>query len=162
MASRFKGKLRMVLSHSPQPFDQLALTDSLNFESRVLNSPRQHLFNSFKFWPLNIPFDPSPSGQGAHHFSLCHIGSWRRGALGVGWCSGPLGAATRSPRRRRPFHRDSAWFLTKTRVLPDTDDGRRTADDGRRTTDETGLTPDPNSNNRKSPKFYRQNFFWRF
>ena len=37
---------------------------------------------------------------------------------------GPLGAATRSPRRRRPFHffRDSAWFLTQTRVLPDRTD----------------------------------------
>jgi hypothetical protein len=50
-------------------------------------------------------------------------------ALGVGWGSGPLGAATRSPRRRRPFHffRDSAWFLTQTRVLGfTTTDGRRT------------------------------------
>ena len=48
-----------------------------------------------------------------------------------GWGSyGPLGAATRSPRRRRPFHffRDSAWFLTQTRVLPDrTDNGRNRA-----------------------------------
>ena len=46
-----------------------------------------------------------------------------------GWGSyGPLGAATRSPRRRRPFlfFRDSAWFLATTRVLPDrTGDGRR-------------------------------------
>ena len=32
----------------------------------------------------------------------------------------------------------------------------------RTTTDETGLPPDPHSKNRKSPKFYRQIFFWRF
>ena len=37
MASRFKSKLCMVLSHSPQPFDQRALTVRLHFESRVLN-----------------------------------------------------------------------------------------------------------------------------
>ena len=41
MASRFKSKLCMVLSHSPQPFDQQALTVvSLYFETRVLNHPR--------------------------------------------------------------------------------------------------------------------------
>ena len=68
MASRFKSKLCMVLSHSPRPFDQQALTVRLHFESWVLKNTRQHLFNSFKCWPLNIPFEPSPSGQGAHHF----------------------------------------------------------------------------------------------
>ena len=104
MASRFKSKLFLVLSHSPQPFDQQAPTASLHFESRVLKNTRQHLFNSSKGWPLNIPFDPSPSGQGAHYFSLCHIWQLAAWALGVGWGSGPLGAATRCPRRRRPFH----------------------------------------------------------
>ena len=49
-----------------------------------------------------------------------------------GWGSyGPLGAATRSPRRRRPFRfffRGSAWFLAQTRVLGfRTDDGRNRA-----------------------------------
>ena len=41
MASRFKSKLCMVLSHSPQPFNQQAPTVvSSYFESRVLNNPR--------------------------------------------------------------------------------------------------------------------------
>ena len=95
MSSRFKSKLCMVLSHSPQPFDQQALTVRLHFESWVLKNTRQHLFNSSKGWPLNIQFDPSPSGHGAHHFSLCHIWQLAAWALGVGWGSGPLGAATR-------------------------------------------------------------------
>ena len=143
----------MVLSHSSLPFDQRSLTVRLHFESWVLKNTRQHLFNSSKGWPLNIPFDPSPSGQGAHLFRYAIFGSWRLGALGVGWGSGPLGAATRSPRRRRPFHffRDSAWFLTQTRVLPDT----TTDDDGRR----NRAHPRPHSKNRKSPKFIAK-FFW--
>ena len=96
---------------------------------RVLNNARQHLFNSFKCWPLNIPFGPSSSGQGAHHFSLCHIWQLEAWALGVGWGSGPLGAATRCPRRRRPFHFFFATWpflaIRNVRVLPDTtDDGR--------------------------------------
>ena len=69
LASRFKSKLFMVLSHSPLPFDERALTVRLHFESWVLKNTRQHLFNSSKGWPLNNPFGPSPSGQGAHHFS---------------------------------------------------------------------------------------------
>ena len=41
MASRFKIKLCMVFSHSPQPFDQQVLAPvSSYFESRVLNNPR--------------------------------------------------------------------------------------------------------------------------
>ena len=83
----------------------------------------------------------TPTGRGT--FPNCRL--W-------GWGSyGPLGAATRSPRRRRPFHFYRLAFLPirKTRVLPD------------RTDDETGLTPDTHSKNGKSPKFYRQ-FFWRF
>ena len=39
-ASRFKSKLRMVLLHCPQLFDQQALTVRLHFETRVLNNPR--------------------------------------------------------------------------------------------------------------------------
>ena len=155
MASRFKSKLCMVLSHSPQPFDQRALAVRLHFESWVLKNTRQHLFSGFKCWPLNIPFDPSPSGQGAHHFSLCHIWQLTAWGLGVGWGSGPLGAATRSPRRRRPFH----FFAT--RLVLDTEfgfwgHGGRTTDD-----DETGLTPDPHSKNGKSSKKISP-IFWRF
>ena len=55
--------------------------------------------------------------------------------LGVGWGSGPLGAATRCPRRRRPFHFFLATWpflaIRNVRVLGFTDD-----DD-----DETGLPP---------------------
>ena len=167
LASRFKSKLFMVLSHSPLPFDQRALTVRLHFESWVLKNTRQHLFNSPKGWPLNIPFDPSPSGQGAHHFSLCHIWQLAAWALGVGWGSGPLGAATRSPRRRRPFHffRDLAFFGDSERSGFGLHDGRR------RRNRAPPLKP-PGSSNRKSPNFYRQfffskkilapKFFWRF
>ena len=54
--------------------------------------------------------------------------------LGVGWGSGPLGAATRCPRRRRPFHffRDLASFgESQDSGFAGQDDGRRTTDDGR-------------------------------
>ena len=77
----------------------------MHFESWVLKNTRQHLFNSSKGWPLNNPFGPSPSGQGAHHFS--RLLDLAVGGVGLGrglWGSGPLGAATRCPRRRRPFH----------------------------------------------------------
>ena len=71
---------------------------------------------------------------------------------GPGVSYGPLGAATRSPRRRRPFNffRDSAWFLTQTRVLPDTD--------GRTTTTKPGSpqTPIPRTGNRQN--FIAKNF----
>ena len=156
MVSRFKSKLCMVLSHSPQPFDQQALTVRLHFESRVLKNTRQHLFNSFKCWLLNIPFDPSPSGQGAHLFRYAIFGSWRRGALGVGWGSyGPLSAADTQPPPSSAvsfFFRDLAFFGdSEDSGFGDTTDGR---------TDETGLPPF--STNRKSPKFYRQFFFGDF
>ena len=77
---------------------------------------------------------PSPSGQGAHHFSrLLHLAVGGVG-LGVGWGSGPLGAATRCPRRRRPFHFFFATWpflaIRNVRVLGFTT-----------TTDETGLPP---------------------
>ena len=132
---------------------------SLKFECVGAEQPSLTLFNSFKCWPLNIPFDPSPSGQGAHHFSLCHIWQLAAWALGVGWGSGPLGAATRCPRRRRPFHFFSRLGLFWRFGTFGFWASRRTTD-GR--TDETGLTPDPPSSNGKSPKFYRQIFFWRF
>ena len=38
----------MVLSHSPQPFDQKALNVRLHFESRVLKNTREHLFKIAK------------------------------------------------------------------------------------------------------------------
>ena len=161
LASRFKSKLFMVLSHSPLPFDQRALTVRLHFESWVLKNTRQHLFNSPKGWPLNIPFDPSPSGQGAHHFSLCHIWQLVAWALGVGWGSRPLGAATRCPRRRRPFHFFLATWpflaIRNVRVL-----GFTTDDD-----DETGLPPlNPlvlRTENRQIfiANFFFQKKFWR-
>ena len=88
--------------------------------------------------------------SGLHeHFSSK---GWAWAWVSVGWGSGPLGAATRCPRRRRPFHffRDLAFFGDSERS------GFAGHDDGR--TDETGLTPDPHSKNRKSPKFHRQFF----
>ena len=159
MASRFKSKLCMVLSHSPQTFDQQALAVRLHFESRVLKNTRQHLFNSFKCWPLNIPFDPSPSGQGAHLFRYAIFGSWRRGPWAWVGGSGPLGAAARSPRRRRPFH-----FFSRLGLVLDTDSGfGPTDDDGRTTTDGRNRAhPRPHSKNRKSPKKISPKIFWRF
>ena len=76
----------------------------LHFESWELKNTRQHLFNSSKGWPLNNPFGPSPSGQGAHHISRLLDLTVGGVGLGRGWGSGPLGAATRCPRRRRPFN----------------------------------------------------------
>ena len=76
--------------------------------------------------------------------------------LGVGWGSGPLGAATRSPRRRRPFHFFSRlglfWRFGRLGFLGH---GRR------RRTDETGLPPDPllRTENRQ---FFIANFFGDF
>ena len=81
---------------------------------------------------MNIPFDPSPSGQGAHHFSrLLHlaVGGVR---LGVGWGSGPLGTATRCPPRRRPFHFFFAtWPFLAIRNVRVLGSRRTTTDDGR-------------------------------
>ena len=75
--------------------------------------------------------------------------------MGVGWGSGPLGAATRCPRRRRPFHFFSRlglfWRFGKLALWAS----------GRTTTNEIGLPPNPYSKNRKSTKFYRH-FIWRF
>ena len=79
---------------------------------------------------------PSPSGQGAHHFSrLLHLAVGGVGVgVGWGWGSGPLGAATRCPRRRRPFHFFFATWpflaIRNVRVLGFTTDD-----------DETGLPP---------------------
>ena len=68
-----------------------------------------------------------------------------------------MGAATRCPRRRRPFHffRDLAFFGDS----EDSGFGDTTTDD-----DGTGLPPlNPNgSSNRKSPKFWRQFFLGDF
>ena len=151
MASRFKSKLFMVLSHSPVPFDQRALTVRLHFESWVQKNTRQHLFNSSKGWPLNIPFDPSPPGQGAHHFSLCHIWQLVAWGLGRGLGQRAVGRGARCPRRRRPFP-----FFSRLGLVLDTDSG---FGDTTTATTETGLPPF--SSNRKSPKYYRH-FFWRF
>ena len=81
---------------------------------------RFRLWASFlRFWLRSISFTNSDSND-----------IWRL-ALGVGWGSGPLGAATRCPRRRRPFHFFFATWpflaIRNVRVLPDTtDDGRTT------------------------------------
>ena len=88
--------------------------------------------------------------------------------MGVGWGSGPLGAATRCPRRRRPFHFFFATWpflaIRNVRVLGT----RRTTDD------ETGLPPlNPlvlRTENRQNfganfffqKKIWRQNFFGDF
>ena len=86
--------------------------------------------------PMDVPFNPSTSCQGAHHvfvvFLLHHlVGGWALLSWGHGCLMGPLSANTQPP----PSPADSAWFLTRTRVLPDTTT----------TTDETGLPPDPHS-----------------
>ena len=130
MASRFKSKLRMELSHSPQPFDQQALTVRLHFESRVLKNTRQRIFNSFKCWPLQIPFDLSPSGQGTHHFSLCHIwqlAAWGLGR-GLGWRVVGRGDTLPPPSSAVSFFfRDLAFFgdSEDSGFGDTTDDGRR-------------------------------------
>ena len=125
----------------------------------MLKITRQHLFNSLKCWPLNIPFDPSPSGQGAHHFSLCHI--WQLAAWAWAWAG--VGVAGRWARRHAApavvgrFIRDLAFFGDSERSgfgLHD-DDGRR-----RRRNRAPPLKP-PGSSNRKSPNFYRQIFFFK-
>ena len=71
-----------------------------------------------------------------------------------GWGSyGPLGAATRSPRRRRPFH-----FFSRLGFVLDTGSGFgfRTTDDGRTTKPDSPQTPIPRTGNRQ--KKYRQKF----
>ena len=88
-------------------------------------------------------------------FRYAIFGSWRRGALGVGWGSGPLGAATRCPRRRRPFHFFFATWpflaIRNVRVL-----GTRT--DGRRRTTKPGSPQTPFQEQKiakiLSPKFF--------
>ena len=56
-----------------------------------------------------------------------------------GWGSyGPLGAATRSPRRRRPFH-----FFSRLGLVLDKDSGFAGQDDGRRTDDGRNRAPPP-------------------
>ena len=139
----------------------MTATVRLHFESWVLKNTRQHLFNSSKGWPLNNPFGPSPSGQGAHHFSRLLDLTVGGVGLGRGWGSGPLGAATRCPRRRRPFHFFFATWpflaIRNVRVL-----GTRTDDD-----DETGLPPlNPlvlRTENRQIfiANFFFQKKFWR-
>ena len=99
----------------------------------------------FTFGPRSSPF-----------FRYARFGSWRRGALGVGWGSGPLGAATRSPRRRRPFHffRDLAFF-------GDSEDSGFGDTDGRTTTTTTTKPGSPQTPFQEqkiakilSPKFF--------
>ena len=82
---------------------------------------------------------------------IWQLAAW---ALGVGWGSGPLGAATRC---RAPssavsfFFRDLAFF-------GDSEDSGFGDTDGRTTTDdETGLTPDPIPRTEN-----RQNFIAKF
>ena len=162
MASRFKGMLCMVLSHSPQPFDQQALTVRLHFESWVLKNTRQHLFNSFKcglwisLWTLHL------RAKELTIFRYAIFGSWRRGPWA--WA----GVAGRWARRHAApavvgrfifFSRLGLFWRFGNSGFGDTDDGR--ADGRTERTDETGLTPDPHSKNGKSPKILSP-FFWRF
>ena len=91
-------------------------------------------------------------------FRYAIFGSWRRGALGVGWGSGPLGAATRCPRRRRPFHFFFATWpflaIRNVRVLPDT-----TTDDGRTDGRTKPVSPQTPSFEQKIAKILSPNFF---
>ena len=83
---------------------------------------------------------------------IWQLAAW---ALGVGWGSGPLGAATRCPRRRRPFHFFFATWpflaIRNVRVLGFTDDD-----------DETGLTPDPIPRTENRQNFIAKFFFGDF
>ena len=89
---------------------------------------------------------------------IWQLAAW---ALGVGWGSGPLGAATRCPHRRRPFHFFFAtWLFLAIRNVRVLGTRRTTTDDGRRNR-APPLKP-PCSSNRKSPNFYRQIFFGDF
>ena len=77
--------------------------------------------------------------------------------LGVGWGSGPLGAATRCPRRRRPFHFFFATWpflaIRNVRVL-----GFTTDDDD----DETGLPPlNPLVLRTENRQIFIANFFFK-
>ena len=135
-----------------------------NFFFDDFKNTRQHLFNSSKGWPLNNPFGPSPSGQGAHHFS--RLLDLAVGGVGLGrglWGSGPLGAATRCPRRRRPFHFFSRLGLFWRFGTFGFWASRRTTDDD----DETGLPPlNPlvlRTENRQIfiAKFFFQKKIWR-
>ena len=137
----------------------------------MLKNTRQHLFNSSKGWPLNNPFGPSPSGQGAHHFS--RLLDLAVGGVGLAWAW--AGVAGRWARRhaapavvgRFIFFRDLAFFGDSERSGFGLH-GRRTTDD-----DETGLPPlNPlvlRTENRQifianffSKKFWRQIFFGDF
>ena len=73
----------------------------------------------------------------------------------MGWGSGPLGAATRSPRRRLPFH-----FFSRLCLVLETDSGfGPTTDDD---DDETGLTPDPIPRTENRQNFIAKIFFGDF
>ena len=101
----------------------------------------QYPFRPFTFGPRSSPFFAMP------YLAVGGVG------LGRGWGSGPLGAATRCPRRRRPFHffRDLAFF-------GDSEDSGFAGHDGR-TDDETGLPP---LNPRVLRTENRQNFIANF
>ena len=77
--------------------------------------------------PMDVPFNPSTSCQGAHHvfvvFLLHHdvtVGLGKDG-VGSGVSMGPLSTDTQPP----PSSADSAWFLTQNRVSGTRTDGRR-------------------------------------
>ena len=62
---------------------------------------------------MNIPFDPSPSGQGAHHFfATPSFGSWRRGAWAWAGVAGRWARRHAAPAvvGRFIFFRDLAFF----------------------------------------------------
>ena len=78
-------------------------------------------------------------------------------------CGAGVAAGCWARRHAAPAAVGRFIFFSRLGLVLDKDSGFA-GQDGRtdgRTTDETGLTPDPHSKNRKSPKFYRH-FFWRF
>ena len=109
ISSRFKSKLCMVLSHTPQPFDQQALTVRLHFESWLLKI----LVNTSSIAP-KVGLSISHSTL---HLRAKELTTFRYAIfLAVGAMQPP------------PSSADSAWFLTQ-------DSGfgtrRTTTDDGR-------------------------------
>ena len=98
----------------------------------------------FTFGPRSSPFFAMP------YLAVGGVGPWA-----WGWGSGPLGAATRCPRRRRPFHFFSRlglfWRFGTSGFW-----ASRTDDD-----DETGLPPlNPLVLRTENRQNFIANFFW--
>ena len=135
-------------------------TVSLKFDCVGAEQPSLTPLQYLQMLAFEYPIRPFTFGPRSSPFSLCHIWQLAAWALGVCWGSGPLGAATRCPRRRRPFH-----FFSRLGLVLDTDSGFAGHDDGRRTTDDgrrNRAHPRPPFQEQKIAKNFIANFFWRF